>query len=255
MDSKILEQIGLTSNEVKVYLTLLNLKQSGATEISKKCGLFRTLVYDILTKLIEKGLVSHIIKSKKRVYIASNPQRLLELLKEKEELIKKILPELDVLFEKPAEECLVEQYEGKEGAKSVIEDAFNDALSGKIKEFLFFGSTGDAIETIGYYYMHMVKKAEKMKLPYKIDFRGVWSSKLKTMEVLESIGKKENHRFFSKEYEPTTPVIIYGNKVVFMGGINKTFTILVQNKELAKSFKHYFEFIWDNSSKSIEDAS
>ena len=81
MNSKLPEQTGLTPNEAKVYLTLLNLKQSGATKISEKCGLFRTLVYDILTKLIEKGLVSYIIKSKKRRYIASNPKRLLELLK------------------------------------------------------------------------------------------------------------------------------------------------------------------------------
>lgn len=250
MDSKLLEQAGLTPNESKVYFTLLNLKQAGATKISERCGLFRTLVYDILTKLIEKGLVSYIIKSKKRIYIASNPKRLLELLKEKERLIKETLPKLNELFEKPTEECLVEQYEGKEGAKSVIEDAFNDALSGKIKEFLFFGATGKAIETIGYYYIHMVKKAEKMKLPYRIDFRGVWSSKLETIEVLKSIGKKENHRFFPRGYEPTTPAIIYGNKVVFMGGINKPFTILIKNKELAKSFKHYFEFIWANSPRN-----
>lgn len=247
MDSKLLEQTGLTPNEAKVYLTLLNLKQSGATKISERCGLFRTLVYDILTKLIEKGLVSYIIKSKKRKYIASNPKRLLELLKEKERLIKETLPKLNALFKKPTEECLVEQYEGKEGAKSVIEDAFNDALSGKIKEFLFFGATGRAIETIGYYYMHMVKKAEKIRLPYKIDFRGVWSSKLKTREVLESIGKRKQHRFFPEKFNPTTPAIIYGNKVVLMGGREKPFTILIKNEELAKSFKYYFEFIWKHT--------
>ena len=44
-------------------------------------------------------------------------------------------------------------------------------------EFLFFGATGGAVETIGYYYMHMVKKSEKMKLSYKIDFRGVCGDK------------------------------------------------------------------------------
>ena len=247
MDTKILKHTGLTSNEAKVYLTLLNLKQAGATKISEKCGLFRTLVYDILTKLVEKGLVSYVKKSNKKVYIASNPQRLLEILQEKEKIVRKTLPELKALFEKPKEECLVEQYEGKEGAKSVIEDAFSDAISGKTKEFLFFGSTGRAVDTIGYYYMHAVKKAEKMKLPYKVDFRGVWSSKLKTTKVLKSIGKKTNHRFFPLKYKPTAPVVIYGDKVVLMGGIEKPFTILIQNKELAKSFKDYFEFIWRRS--------
>ena len=247
MNHKSLEHAGLSKNESKVYLALLSLKQAGATKISEKCGLYRTLVYDILTKLIEKGLASYIIKSKKRIYIASNPQRLLELIKEREVLVKETLPELKAIFEKPKEECIVEQYEGKEGAKSVIEDAFNDAISGKIKEFLFFGSTGEAVETIGYYYMHMIKKAEKLKLPYKLDFRGVWSSKLKTTKVLRSIGKKQNHKFFSKKYKPTAPAIIYGDKVVLMGGVNKPFTIVIHNKQLTKSFKDYFEFIWDKS--------
>jgi len=235
---------GLTQNEALVYETLLNLKEAGATKISERCGLFRTLVYDVLTKLIEKGLVSYVLKSKKRIYIASNPRRLLELLREKEKAIKETLPKLNALFEKPAERCLVEQYEGKEGAKSVIEDAFNDALSGKIKEFLFFGATGKAVENIGYYYMHMVKRAEKMKLPYKIDFRGIWNHKLETAEVLESIGKRKQHRFFSEKFKPTTPAIVYGDKVVLMGGREKPFTILIKNKELADSFKHYFNFMW-----------
>ncbi|MBR9691663.1 hypothetical protein GOV06_02660 [Candidatus Woesearchaeota archaeon] len=241
---------GLTKNEAKVYLTLLNLKQAGATNISEKCGLFRTLVYDILTKLIEKGLVSYILKSNKRIYIASNPNKLLSLLKEKQDSIKEILPQLTALYQNPAEECIVNQYDGIEGAKTVIDDAFNDAVSGKAKEFLFFGATGKAVESIGYYYMHIVNKAEKQKLSYKGDFRGIWSSKLKTRKVLESIGKKQNHRFFPKKFSPTTPAIIYGDKVVFMGGINKPFTILIKNKQMAESFKHYFEFIWDNANKN-----
>lgn len=239
----------LTSNESLVYVTLLNLKEAGATEIAKECGLFRTFVYDILTKLADKGLVTYIIKSGKKRYRTSSPDKLLNLIKEKENLTRNILPELNILFQKPKEECLVEQYEGVNGAKTVIDEAFQEAISRKFKEFLFFGATGKAVESIGYYYMHMVELAEKRKLPYKVDFRGIWSSKLITMEVIKSIGKKKNHRFFPDGYEPTAPAIIYGDKVVLIGGIHKPFTILIKNKQLADSFKYYFEFMWKYASK------
>src|SRR4030042_3722177 len=113
---------GLTVNESLVYITLLNLKEAGTTKISEKFGLFRTLVYDILTKLIEKGLVSYIKKESKRIYRASSPNRLLELIKEKEDETKKVVEDLNLTFQKPKEEVLVEQYDGVNGMKVIVED-------------------------------------------------------------------------------------------------------------------------------------
>ena len=54
----VLQNFGLTDAEVKVYITLLQLGESTASEISKKTGANRTFTYDRLKKLGDMGLVS-----------------------------------------------------------------------------------------------------------------------------------------------------------------------------------------------------
>ena len=237
---------GLTSNEALVYATLLNLKESGATKLAEKCGLFRTLVYDILTKLVEKGLVSHINQQGKRVYRPSSPQRLLELVKEKERETLEIMPKLKELFFEPKEEVLVEQYEGVNGMKSIVEDMFEEVLSGKAKEVFFLGPTGRSWDFLNLegYLAHSVEKVKKLKLLMKVDFRVIWSSDVKRKDIAKKIGSKRNHKVLPKGFASTVPFIVYGDKLIINGGKEKPFSVLIKNKETADSFKHYFEFIW-----------
>ena len=60
INKKILKQIGLTENEIQVYLTLLKIGSSGVSTIAEHSGLYRPYVYDTLERLQEKGLVSFI---------------------------------------------------------------------------------------------------------------------------------------------------------------------------------------------------
>ena len=53
-----LKQIGLTDNEIKVYLTLLKIGPSIVSKIAERSGLYRPYVYDTLERLQEKALVS-----------------------------------------------------------------------------------------------------------------------------------------------------------------------------------------------------
>ena len=61
-----LEQLyesGLTKNESKIYLTLLEIGPSHAGLISRKSGLHRRVVYDTLEMLTQKGLIGYILKN------------------------------------------------------------------------------------------------------------------------------------------------------------------------------------------------
>src|SRR3989344_7078089 len=98
---KILEEIGFTKGEIKVYLTLLELGSTTTGGIIKKSKVSPSKVYDILEKLIQKGVVNYVIKGKVKYFEAASPKRILEYLQEKEEKIKaqekelnKVLPQL-----------------------------------------------------------------------------------------------------------------------------------------------------------------
>ena len=62
MDTSILEDLGLTQAEIKVYIALLELGSSSAGQILEKSGLQNSVVHRALNSLIEKGLISYILE-------------------------------------------------------------------------------------------------------------------------------------------------------------------------------------------------
>jgi len=62
MHRQILEEIGLSPNEAKIYETLLSSGEVGVSDISLKANVHRRNVYDALNRLVEKGLVYRILQ-------------------------------------------------------------------------------------------------------------------------------------------------------------------------------------------------
>src|SRR3989338_8148629 len=91
---EILEKLGLTGNEVKVYLALLRLGSVTAGEIIKSTNLHRAGTYDTLERLMEKGLVSYVIRANRKYFEAASPKNFLGVLERKEEELRKERSEL-----------------------------------------------------------------------------------------------------------------------------------------------------------------
>ena len=75
----ILKEFGLTENAVKVYLTCLNLWESLAWTIAKKCNLNRSSIYILLDKLTKSWIIGSVLKNKVSYFYAVSPDLLLEL--------------------------------------------------------------------------------------------------------------------------------------------------------------------------------
>ena len=68
-----LVQVGLTDSEARTYFNLLKKEQFTATEIAKVSNIGRTQVYEILTSLVEKHMVTETLGAIKK-YSAVNPE-------------------------------------------------------------------------------------------------------------------------------------------------------------------------------------
>jgi len=66
-----LEKIGLTGNESKIYLALLRHGTAKAGKISKRAGINRTTTYDALKRLLEKGLISYVVRENRKYFTAT----------------------------------------------------------------------------------------------------------------------------------------------------------------------------------------
>ncbi len=86
MNKEILKELGLTHNEVEVYLTLLRSGSISVNRIAEKSGLHRQAVYDALDRLLEKGFVNYVIKNTKKHFAGINPEKIVEYLREKEDV-------------------------------------------------------------------------------------------------------------------------------------------------------------------------
>ena len=84
MNKEIFKQIGFTDGETKVYLALLKLGSTTAGPLTHKSRVSRSKVYEILERLMEKGLVSFIIKEKTKYFQAAEPSKIQDYLEKKE---------------------------------------------------------------------------------------------------------------------------------------------------------------------------
>ena len=119
METQILQEIGLSNTEAKVYLALLELGSALAGEITKKSEVNRTNVYDALERLIEKGLVSYVISANRKMFEAVNPERLREMLREKQVKLDSVIKNLQIKYRENKSEEDATIFKGKKGIKSI----------------------------------------------------------------------------------------------------------------------------------------
>ena len=92
MNQQILEELGLSPNEARIYESLIESGESSISDISVKAKIHRRNAYDVMQRLINKGLCFQILSRGENTYNAVDPDKLTELLAEKQENLERILP-------------------------------------------------------------------------------------------------------------------------------------------------------------------
>ncbi len=232
----VLIKAGLTSNESAIYLLLLKSEEAIASDIAKKTNISRPHVYDSINRLIEKGLVSYVIKNSKKYFRAANPEELINYMDEekdkienKKKDIRKILPDLEKIHKDKKAKTSVEVFEGKEGLKTVLMDIVNYG-----KNFIAFGATHKFEEVLPVFSKIFVKRREQKK---------IYGNILVVKGEKPVKTRMNNYRWIPKEYSMPSSTIIYGNKTATLlwSGI---LGIVIDSKEVADSYRSYFKLLW-----------
>src|SRR3989338_4164826 len=224
-----LQASGLTGNEAKVYLELIKIGEASANQIAKNIGMDRTLAYTVLNHLIEKGQVNYIIKKGKKIFSCSSLDSLLNQVKSKEILISELINELKTFEKRDSPKTKIEIYEGKEGLRTMFR------LLWKYKSFCSFGATGRAYEAL-----YESNALAKEWIKNKGSGRVITNHKYKNHEMTNL--KNMFFKYLDVESESTTT--IYGDYVSIHTAIDKPFIILINDKNIAKSYLNHFEVLW-----------
>jgi len=236
-----LKRIGLSHNEAKVYLTLLKIGSSKAGRISKETNINRTTTYDALKSLLEKGLVSYVIKSSNKWFDAVNPKRLLESLKENEEELQRILPEMHALLKVPKERHNVTLFYGPKGIKSIFQDMIKTA-----EPISVLDSECYMPEKMLYYTQYFVKQLNKKKIRVRHLVRESPEVRKTWEDESVSPSKFTEVKFASLKFKSNSVIDIYGDKVAIIIWSEPPEAVIIQNKSVSEIFRNYFELLWKN---------
>ena len=91
---KVIEQLGYSAREAKVYLASLRLGEAHISDIAEKVGMPRTSVQAIMDRLYADGLVNFYVMRRYKYWVAENPKHILFSLQKKEEVLLEAIPAL-----------------------------------------------------------------------------------------------------------------------------------------------------------------
>ena len=228
-----LEKAGLSPNEAKCYISLLELGSASANEISRRSCIHWVSVYDAVRGLREKGLISQITKANKLLFEAGNPNKILDIIKEKEmqlEEAKTIVPDLLNVFNSSKERQDVHSYKGLAGVKTIL----NEMLNSKT-EILDFGAEYKIKEYLPY----DNPKWDKERVQKKIKMRIVANIKIKpTIIHLTTI------KYVPSEFNSSVSTYIFDGKVALIMWVDMPLAVVIEHKAVYESYKNYFEYLW-----------
>lgn len=243
MFQEILQEIGLSKNGAKIYETLVQSGHLSIEDISLKAKVHRRNVYDNLNKLIEKGLVSDFFIEGKKKFKATSPNRLEDILKEKENKLLSILPDLEKKYKLKDYKNEAYFYKGIQGFKNYL----NDIL--KTNETVYFiGAKGFWLDPRLQTYLKLFDAKRKKQ---GIKFKHIFDSEIKEQapQILKLVGKP--YKFLPPKYSSETAIDIFGNYVVMFVGVKpgkldeEPLQFVIKNKRLADGYKKMFNFLWD----------
>lgn len=255
----LLLKLGLNKSQSVIYEFLMKNGENTAGNISKFTKIKRGLTYNALEELEKKNLVYKDPKSKIIKFAVEHPEKLLELAENKEKEAKNIKNNLEVMF--PAIIEIFNLISDKPGIRYLegydnVKKAFNELLSnndGSEEILNFFGVSMYADDKkllkIGFDY---VDRRESLKIRQKtiaVNYKNQMS--ILTKYIKDNLDKRslkyeESRLMQNSKYGLNSDINIYKNKVIIISkNVDKIISIIIDNKEIAKTLKSIFYLIWE----------
>jgi sugar-specific transcriptional regulator TrmB len=211
-------------------------------KIIEKAQISSGKIYEILDKLIKKGLVGFIIKEKTKYFQAANPERILDYVHEKEKELKnkerEIEKEIPFLknFKKIGTAHETTLFKGLKGIQTAIFEALDSISKKDVVLAMGVRSTKDEKYNILWEKWH--NERIKRKIPCNILFSDKGSEYYKLF-------KKMLHTSL-KVVEGLTPsaIDVIGDKVLIFTYEDEPSCLSITNDEIAKSFTTLFNTLW-----------
>lgn len=234
MDTSVLEDLGLSKGEIKVYLTLLELGPTKVGKIIEKSKMASSAVHNSVNTLVGKGLVSYIKKGKIKFYQAVPAQQLIDFIEDKKKRVLEILPELELKQRLAGEKQEAEIFEGIKGIIAMLNRLIEDGQKGD--EYRFFATfLEERNEEIQNFFQKFDVKREDKRLIVK----GLAPRRIKPLFAGRKIIKMK-----FVDFPIPSDISIFKGKVAFIAWGDKPIGYLIRSPQIYEMFGNFFDSIW-----------
>ncbi|MBT4376635.1 hypothetical protein HOD29_04640 [archaeon] len=248
MNKKIFKELGFTEGEISVYFALLDLGESTSGPIIKKSGISGSKVYEILDKLIQKGLVSHIIKEKTKYFQVASASRLVDYVEKREQElegkkkeIEKMIPELEKKRKGIVSKRESFVLEGYGGIKTFFRMVLEEMKKGEEYYVVTLGPDLKNENVLLFLEQHHNKREEK----------GINIKILMNPAERKLVKHFDYKRMQVKYVKDSLPVgtFIFGDYVANVKFGDNPIVFVMKDERISESYKNFFLDLWGKARK------
>lgn len=238
------EEIGLETRDRRVYEALVASPQSSLRKIAADTGINRGSVYESMKKLAEQGLVGSIEVGKQRRYTASNPEVIIELLKERQQQAADAQKAAETYIlnlpkPMPDEEAtsFATFYEDHEGIAAILRDVLATCREQENPTYRVIST-----KRVRQYLYHNFPNFTQRRISEGISVRVIGVGKGGASDELS-----ERREFPAARGEaPNCYALMYGNKtaLITLGDTNILSAIVIDNPGVTHMQKELFDHLW-----------
>jgi len=230
-----LRKLGFTNNEIKVYVLLCKYESLSGNEVARKVALNRSVAYTTLNSLVKKAMVSVIKKNSRKAFSVSNPEILLNPIKEKESLARRVIERVNNTRKISSKEDSVEVYEGVQATKKI----YNLFMSHENEIIYTTGGSGKMFARHKIHFEHYKKIVERRN----IIIRTLISNDYPKKEYWQTM--KNWHAKYIDVPVNNASVSIVRDHVVFHSYEDEPYVIVISNPAIANLMRAYFSRFWE----------
>ncbi|MEI7718750.1 MAG: helix-turn-helix domain-containing protein [archaeon] len=249
MNEQLLQEIGLSEGESRVYLALLKLGETKTGELAKEARVSSSKVYKILDRLEKKGIVGHVLKGEVKHFCPMNPKTIINYIEEKEKNLEdkkkevaNIIPQFEEMLKKSETKSQSAIYEGVSGVTNLFRNMIEELKKGE--EYFVIGASYAPVKGIrDFFFKHHMRRAEKgikLNMLANANTRG---------NLEKTTAKISEVRFLPEYIQTPMQIVFYKNKAFVVIWTEEPVGFLIQNKEAVVGFKAYFDSFWKLSKK------
>jgi predicted transcriptional regulator len=244
-----LEKLGLSPNDVAVYLELVKIGSSQVGPLISKTQLHRNIVYTSLDHLVALKLVAETSIRGKKTYNTASPQILAEDFLNKAELAKQVVSEIEKMAQQPVQEITIHQ--GNEEFILLQTSIIHSLPKGSTKYIIGTGGEEFMANTMRPVWKKYHKAAHEQHL--KIKMIGYASQRSSFLEEVSREGIYDV-RFIPKSVENPAGIHVYPDAGITLNIIysdqNAPITaIKIKNAKLTQGYLNFFDNLWASGEK------